>query len=133
MLAIADALNIEKFAFCGNSLGGMTGQWIAANAPGRITHLVLANTTARTASPADFETRRLAVLAGGTAAIVDAVMQRFFTKEMLERRDPRAASCSQRIPCHRPLWLRRMLRRHSRPGSHAAARENSGAHARDRR
>jgi 3-oxoadipate enol-lactonase/4-carboxymuconolactone decarboxylase len=92
VLSIADALNIEKFAFCGNSLGGMTGQWIAANAPARITHLVLANTTARTASPADFETRRLAVLAGGTAAIVDAVMQRFFTKEMLERRDPRAAS-----------------------------------------
>ena len=32
-LALADALGIERFAFCGLSLGGMIGQWLAANAP----------------------------------------------------------------------------------------------------
>jgi len=92
VLALADALQIDKFAFCGSSLGGMTGQWIAANAPGRITHLVLANTSPRMSPPSAMETRRLAVLAGGTAAVVDAVMQRFFTKETWDRKDPRAAS-----------------------------------------
>jgi 3-oxoadipate enol-lactonase/4-carboxymuconolactone decarboxylase len=92
VLAIADALQIDKFAFCGSSLGGMTGQWLAANAPGRITHLVLANTSPRMSPPSAMETRRLAVLDGGTAAVVDAVMQRFFSKETWDRMDPRAAS-----------------------------------------
>lgn len=92
VLTIADALNIDKFAFCGLSIGGMAGQSLAALAPGRVTHLVLANTTPRMASAADWEARRLAVLAGGTAAVADAAMQRFFSKETWDRRDPRAAS-----------------------------------------
>jgi 3-oxoadipate enol-lactonase/4-carboxymuconolactone decarboxylase len=92
VLAISDALEIGKFAFCGCSLGGMTGQWLAANVPARITHLVLANTSPRMSPPSAIETRRLAVLEGGTAAVVDAVMQRFFSKETWDRKDPRAAS-----------------------------------------
>jgi 3-oxoadipate enol-lactonase/4-carboxymuconolactone decarboxylase len=92
VITIADALNIEKFAFCGLSIGGMAGQSLAAAAPGRVTHLVLANTTPRMASPADWEARRLAVLAGGTAAVADAAMQRFFSKETWDRKDPRAAT-----------------------------------------
>jgi pimeloyl-ACP methyl ester carboxylesterase len=45
-LSIADAPGIAQFAFCGLSLGGMIGQWPAALAPGRITQVVLANTSA---------------------------------------------------------------------------------------
>ena len=44
-LGIADALGLRTFAFCGLSIGGMIGQWIAVHAPERLTHLVLANTT----------------------------------------------------------------------------------------
>src|SRR5215207_1506582 len=51
-LAIADALSVQTFAFCGLSIGGMIGQWIAANAAERLSHLVLANTTSRMADPA---------------------------------------------------------------------------------
>ena len=118
VLSIADALNIEKFAFCGLSIGGMAGQSLAANAPGRVTHLVLANTTPRMASPADWEARRLAVLLAAEAppAVADAAMQRFFSKETWDRRDPRAASIRATVPRHRPLRLRPRLRRHSRYG-----------------
>lgn len=92
VLAIADALEIDKFAYCGLSIGGMSGQWLAANAPDRITHLVLANTSPLMSPSSAMETRRLAVLSGGTAAVVDVVMQRFFSKETWDRKDPRAAS-----------------------------------------
>ena len=44
VLAIADACGVQRFAFCGLSLGGMIGQWLAVHAPDRVTHLVLANT-----------------------------------------------------------------------------------------
>src|SRR5687768_6783873 len=47
-LALADALNIDRFAFCGLSLGGMIGQWLAAHAPARVSAVVLANASPKT-------------------------------------------------------------------------------------
>ncbi len=82
-LALADALGIRRFAFCGLSLGGMIGQWLGAHAADRLTHLVLANTTSRFADPAPLEQRRQTVLREGMRAVVDAVLGRFFTPETL--------------------------------------------------
>ncbi len=41
MLATLNAEGIERFAFAGVSLGGMTGIWLAANAPERVTSLAV--------------------------------------------------------------------------------------------
>jgi 3-oxoadipate enol-lactonase/4-carboxymuconolactone decarboxylase len=91
-LAIADALGIARFAFCGLSLGGMIGQWLAANAPDRLTHVVLANTSSRFPDPSIMESRRRNVLEHGMAAVADAVMQRFFTAERLASNPPAVAN-----------------------------------------
>src|ERR1035438_7243781 len=56
-LALADALGIRQFAFCGLSLGGMIGQWLGANAGDRFTHLALANTSPRFADSRSEERR----------------------------------------------------------------------------
>ena len=85
-LGLLDALNISRFAFCGLSMGGAVGQWLAVNAPQRMTALVLANTSARF-DAASLEARRQTVLAQGLPAVVDAVMQRFFSPETLARGD----------------------------------------------
>jgi 3-oxoadipate enol-lactonase len=90
-LAIADALGIGPFAFCGLSLGGMIGQWLGAHAPERLTALVLANTTALFPDPGVIDARRRAVLEGGMAAVADGTMGRFFTPETLAA-NPRTAS-----------------------------------------
>jgi 3-oxoadipate enol-lactonase/4-carboxymuconolactone decarboxylase len=92
LLGLADALGIERFALCGLSIGGMIGQWVAAHAAHRLTHLVLANTSARFPDPTVMETRRRTVLESGMAAIEAGVMQRFFTAETLSRGDAAAAS-----------------------------------------
>ncbi len=81
-LALADALGIERFAFCGVSLGGMIALRIAARAPERVTAAVLANTSSRP-DAAGMEARRRSVLSGGMAAVADAVMGRFFSPERL--------------------------------------------------
>ena len=86
-LALADSLNIQKFAWCGLSMGGAIGQWIALHAPERLTSLILANTAPRFGTPEMWEQRRKAVREGGMQAIVDLTMQRFFSAEMLERGD----------------------------------------------
>lgn len=89
-LALADRLGIPQFAWCGLSLGGMIGQWIAANSPTRITALVLANSTAFHAPASNWDVRRKIVLEQGMAGIADMVMQRFFSPETLARKDPYA-------------------------------------------
>src|SRR5262245_39665616 len=81
-LALADALGVERFAWCGLSLGGMIGQWLAANAPGRVSAAVLANTSPK-ADAGRMQARREAVLSGGMAAIADMVMGRFFSPRLL--------------------------------------------------
>jgi len=91
-LAVAGAAGVDRFAFCGQSLGGMIGQWLGARAPHRVTHLVLANTSARIGNPASMEERRQAVLSGGMASVADAVLARFFTPELLAANPPAVAT-----------------------------------------
>lgn len=93
-LALADALKVDRFAFCGLSLGGMIGQWLAAHAPDRVTTAVLANTSAR-ADAGRMESRRQAVLAKGMGAIADAVMERFFSPRLLAE-NPRVVADARR-------------------------------------
>lgn len=90
VLGIADALKIPSFRFCGLSMGGAVGQWLALHAPERLKGLVLANTSARFGTPQLWETRISAVRNGGMRAIVDVTMQRFFTPEM--QSDPQVQS-----------------------------------------
>jgi 3-oxoadipate enol-lactonase len=83
---LVDKLGITKFAFCGLSMGGAIGQWLAidalaTHAPQRLTGLVLANTSPKFGTPDLWNTRRKAVLDGGISTIVDAVMQRFFSPD----------------------------------------------------
>jgi 3-oxoadipate enol-lactonase/4-carboxymuconolactone decarboxylase len=92
ILGLADALEISQFAFCGLSMGGAIGQWVAAHAPERVTHLVLANTSPQFVPRANWEARIAAVLQGGMPAIVDVVMPRFFLAETLAKKNPHAAS-----------------------------------------
>jgi 3-oxoadipate enol-lactonase/4-carboxymuconolactone decarboxylase len=91
-LGIADALGVRSFAFCGLSLGGMIGQWLAAFAPDRVTHLILANTSSRYLNPDLMEERRKTVRERGMAAIADVAMQRFFTAESLTANSPAIAN-----------------------------------------
>jgi 3-oxoadipate enol-lactonase / 4-carboxymuconolactone decarboxylase len=92
VLALADGLNISKFAFCGLSLGGTIGQWLAIHAPERLTKLVVANSSPQFVPRENWEARIHAVKKGGMRAIVDAAMQRLFSAEFLAENNPYAAS-----------------------------------------
>jgi 3-oxoadipate enol-lactonase len=66
-------------------MGGMVGQWLGANAPNRIDKLVLSNTSSYFADKSLWEGRLKTVREKGLAAIVDANMERWFTKEFRDR------------------------------------------------
>jgi 3-oxoadipate enol-lactonase len=79
VIAVLDALDIDKTNWCGLSMGGMVGQWLGANAPDRVEKLVLSNTNFYYADKAPWQDRIKAVSEKGLDALVDANMQRWFT------------------------------------------------------
>ena len=91
-LGLADVLRIGTFAFCGLSLGGMIGQWLAIHARERLTQLVLANTSSHMPGGSVWDERRRAVLDQGMSAVVEPTIARWFLPERLSRRDPQIAS-----------------------------------------
>ena len=100
VLRLADEIGISQFAFCGLSLGGMIAQWLAANAPTRVTAIVLANTSPFPGFER-MESRRQTVLASGMAAVADEVMGGSFplrTWRLAARRSrKRGGRCSPQI------------------------------------
>ncbi len=91
VLELADALGIERFAFCGLSLGGMTGQWLGWRAPERLEALVIANSSPFMGPPSGWDTRIDNALSKGMGALSDAVVERWFTPEFRSNPDNAAA------------------------------------------
>ena len=120
VLALADALGIRQFAFCGLSLGGMVGQWLAVHAAGPPDAPRAGQHDRACRRPAAMEARRTTVLDSGMAAVVDTVMARFFTPASLERNPPRGRLGPPHAARHLRRRLCRLLRRDSRHGSRAA-------------
>jgi 3-oxoadipate enol-lactonase/4-carboxymuconolactone decarboxylase len=82
VIALADHLGLDTFHFCGLSMGGITGQWLAIHHANRIGKLILANTSPHFPPPDMWDQRMAAVRDGGMAAICDAVLERFFSPTM---------------------------------------------------
>jgi 3-oxoadipate enol-lactonase / 4-carboxymuconolactone decarboxylase len=101
-LALVDHLGIQKFAWCGLSMGGAIGQWLALNAGGRLTHLILANTTARFGDRALWESRVKTVRDGGMAALVDLATRRFFSETTLKQPNEAVSSIRSVLLCTDP-------------------------------
>jgi 3-oxoadipate enol-lactonase len=78
-LALLDRLGLERVHWCGLSLGGAVGMWLAVHAPERLDHLVLCCTSAHFSPPETWAERAATVRAHGIAAIADGVLGRWVT------------------------------------------------------
>ena len=85
VLALLDRLGIERVSFCGLSIGGMVGMWLASEVPERVVRLVLCCTSARF-DPDAYEARARTVRQYGVAKVADAVLERWFTPALRESR-----------------------------------------------
>ena len=79
VLETLDDLGVTRAAFAGVSLGGAIAQWIGRSAPDRVSALALVSTSARFGDPEPWHERAAAVRAGGSGAVADAVVARWFT------------------------------------------------------
>jgi 3-oxoadipate enol-lactonase len=79
VIALFDFLEVEQADFCGLSLGGMTGIWLAINRPDRIRRLVLANTGAKIGTVQGWNARMDGVTNHGLDSITDQIMSVWFS------------------------------------------------------
>jgi 3-oxoadipate enol-lactonase / 4-carboxymuconolactone decarboxylase len=88
VLALLDHLGIVRAHFMGLSMGGLTGLWLAQNAPQRIDRLVIANSGAKIGNAEFWNTRIEGIrrqasrsgLPGLPEPVVEGVVERWFTK-----------------------------------------------------
>ena len=81
---LIEGLGVAPVAFCGLSMGGMVGMWLAANAPQLLTRAVFANTTAYFSSPDIWDQRIADIEAGGMRSAAEATMERWLTRDFRE-------------------------------------------------
>jgi 3-oxoadipate enol-lactonase len=93
VVALLDALDIQRAHFCGLSMGGLIGQWLGINAGERLHKLVVCNTAAKIGDPSVWNPRIETVLRDGQAAMValrDASIARWFTSDFAEAHSDQA-------------------------------------------
>jgi 3-oxoadipate enol-lactonase len=95
VLAIADALGIKTFNWCGLSMGGMVGQWLGANAPDRVEKLVLSNTHSFYPDKQPWHDRMKFAEEKGVAALAPLQMERWFTKSFRDNNPQAIAKVSE--------------------------------------
>jgi 3-oxoadipate enol-lactonase len=78
-LHVLDALDVQCARFCGLSMGGMVGIWLAAHAHDRVERAVFANTAAQLGPIEMWDARIESVRRGGMAEIATTVIERWFT------------------------------------------------------
>ena len=81
VIALLDELTIPKAHFCGLSMGGLIGQWLAIHHPERIDKLILSNTAAKIGTLDSWNERIETVSQQGVSAIADAALDRWLTPE----------------------------------------------------
>lgn len=84
VVKLLDHLNIEKAAFCGISMGGLTGQWLAINRPERFNQVVICNTAAKIGQEKAWLERASLVREQGLTPIASTAAGRWFTEAFVQ-------------------------------------------------
>jgi 3-oxoadipate enol-lactonase len=81
---LIEGLRLAPVYFCGLSLGGMAGQWLAANAPGLLSRAVLANTSCYVGQPEVWNQRITLIQQEGMNAAASGIIQRWLTRDFID-------------------------------------------------
>jgi len=79
LLQLLDRFRWRSVDFCGVSMSGLLGQWLALEAPDRVRRLVLSNTAARIGNPDHWQERINLVRQKGLPDVASALVNRWFS------------------------------------------------------
>lgn len=77
---LLDHLNVKKASFCGISMGGLTGQWLAIHKPEYFNHVIVCNTAAKIGQEQAWNERAALVREQGLQPIAATAASRWFTE-----------------------------------------------------
>ncbi len=100
VLAIMDALGIASARFCGISMGGHTGLWLAIHAPERFVAIAVCNSAARIGTAQGWMDRAGTVRAGGKqamATLASTAPGRWFTDGFVREHPATVASLTDTL------------------------------------
>lgn len=83
VLALIEHLSVPHVHFCGISMGGLIGQWLAINAPEKLSSLIIANTSAKIGTDEGWMSRANSILESGMNPIADSAASRWFTADFV--------------------------------------------------
>ena len=83
VIALLDALEIERTHFCGLSIGGLIGQWLGIHAGQRLERIIVCTTSAKIGTTESWRARMEAVRENGLGGLVAATAERWFTPEFI--------------------------------------------------
>jgi 3-oxoadipate enol-lactonase len=89
LAALLDELAIEGAIVCGLSVGGLIAQGLYASRPELVSGLILSDTAHKIGSAALWNERMAAIEKGGIASIAEAILERWFSRDLREN-DPAA-------------------------------------------
>lgn len=85
VIALLDALAIGRTHFCGLSIGGLTGQWLAIHEGPRLDRVIVSATAARIGTSDSWNARIAEVRQGGLGPLLPATAERWFTPGFRQR------------------------------------------------
>lgn len=84
VINLLDHLNVKKANFCGISMGGLTGQWLAIHKPKYFNHVVVCNTAAKIGQEQAWNERAKLVREQGLQPIAATAASRWFTESFIQ-------------------------------------------------
>lgn len=85
VLKLIEHLSLPQVHFCGISMGGLIGQWLAIHAPERLSKLIVANTAAKIGTEEGWVSRANTILESGMDPIADTAASRWFTNDFVAK------------------------------------------------
>ena len=84
VIHLMDHLSIKTASFCGISMGGLTGQWLAIHHPERFNHVIVCNTAAKIGQEHAWTERAKLVREQGLEPIASTAASRWFSEPFIQ-------------------------------------------------
>jgi 3-oxoadipate enol-lactonase len=88
IVTLLDELGVSRVHFCGVSMGGLIGQYLAIHHPERITRLILSNTAAKIGNAEKWDRRIRLVAEAGMPAVFEEVLDGWFSAPFRDLHPP---------------------------------------------
>jgi 3-oxoadipate enol-lactonase len=88
IVTLLDELGVSRVHFCGVSMGGLIGQYLAVHHPERIASLVLSNTAAKIGNSEKWDRRIELVAEAGMSAVFEEVLNGWFSAPFRDLHPP---------------------------------------------